>query len=108
MEFTILGSGGALRIPRACCNCTICEEAREKGFPYKRLGTSLFLHDEAILFDTPVDINEELNIHKIYDVKSIFYSHWHPDHTLGCNIVEILREGCKEKKLLKFICRKME
>lgn len=45
MRFTILGSGGAIRIPRAGCTCSICEEARQKGFPYKRLGQSLFLHD---------------------------------------------------------------
>lgn len=83
MKFTILGSGGAIRIPRACCSCKVCKEARLKGFPYKRLGQSLFLHEDSILFDTPEDINEELNIHNVDEVKHIFYSHWHPDHTLG-------------------------
>lgn len=98
MDFTILGSGGALRIPRACCSCRICKEARLKGFPYKRLGQSLFLHDEFILFDTPEDINEELNIHSIKDVKHIFYSHWHPDHILGCRIIETLRSKQSNKE----------
>ncbi len=93
MKFTLLGSGGAVRIPRACCTCSICVEARQKGFPYKRLGQSLFLHDGQVLFDTPEDINEELNCHAINHVDHIFYSHWHPDHTLGCRIIEILTEG---------------
>jgi phosphoribosyl 1,2-cyclic phosphate phosphodiesterase len=97
MNFTILGSGGAIRIPRACCNCNVCIEARAKGIPYKRLGQSLFLHDEHILFDTPEDINEELNLHNIDDVKHIFYSHWHPDHTLGSRIIETLMDSNTNK-----------
>ena len=42
MKFIMLGSGGYIRIPRACCNCKVCKEAREKGYPYKRLGQSLY------------------------------------------------------------------
>lgn len=97
MEFTILGSGGAIRIPRACCSCKVCQEARLKGFPYKRLGQSLFLHQESMLFDTPEDINEELNIHNVEEVRHIFYTHWHPDHTLGCRIIEVLMEDRNDK-----------
>lgn len=97
MKFTILGSGGAIRIPRACCTCKVCQEARGKGFPYKRLGQSLFLHNGSILFDTPEDINEELNNHQIEEVNHIFYTHWHPDHTLGCRIIEVLREDKRDK-----------
>lgn len=92
MKFIMLGSGGYIRIPRACCNCRVCSEAREKGYPYKRLGQSLYLEDENILFDTPEDINEELNHLKIQKVDNIIYSHWHPDHTLGYRIMETLRE----------------
>lgn len=99
MKFTILGSGGAMRIPRATCRCEICEEARKKGFPYKRLGQSLFLHDGQMLFDTPEDINEALNAHGIYQVEKIFYSHWHPDHTLGCRIIETLMDDGLGKQL---------
>ncbi|HBY21514.1 MAG TPA: hypothetical protein DEG71_11020 [Clostridiales bacterium] len=95
MQFTMLGSGGALRIPRACCACKICNEARLKGFPYKRMGQSLFLNESSILFDTPEDINEELNNLNINEVKNIFYSHWHPDHTLGCRIIEVLANDKK-------------
>ena len=93
MKFTILGSGGAIRIPKACCTCDVCTEARLEGFPYKRLGQSLYLHDEGVLFDTPEDINEELNDHKVMDVKHIVFSHWHPDHLLGCRIIESIMDG---------------
>lgn len=93
MKFIILGSGGALRIPRACCKCSVCNEAREKGFPYKRLGQSLYFLDQQIIFDTPEDINEALNCHRIDSVKRIVYSHWHPDHTMGCRIIETLADG---------------
>ena len=93
MKFIMLGSGGYIRIPRACCNCRVCSEARKKGYPYKRLGQSLFLEDENILFDTPEDINEELNHLQIKTVENIVYSHWHPDHTLGYRIIETLRDG---------------
>lgn len=31
MKFIMLGSGGYIRIPRACCNCKVCSEARKKG-----------------------------------------------------------------------------
>ncbi len=36
MKITILGSGGCVSTPRACCNCPVCTEARQKGFPYAR------------------------------------------------------------------------
>lgn len=31
MKLIILGSGGALRIPRVCCKCEICNEAQRKN-----------------------------------------------------------------------------
>ena len=42
MNVIILGSGGCVSTPRACCNCRVCTEARQKGFPYARTGCSLF------------------------------------------------------------------
>jgi phosphoribosyl 1,2-cyclic phosphate phosphodiesterase len=103
MKIKVLGSGGYLRIPRACCQCSTCEEARAKGFPYKRLGQSILVEDEGILFDTPEDINEELNAHCVQEVKHIFYSHWHPDHTAGHRIIETLRDSRTEPPLQVFL-----
>lgn len=88
MNFLILGSGGCTLIPRPCCHCAICREAREEGIPYARTGPSLFLEDINVLFDTPEEIAYQLNRENIQAVDYIFYTHWHPDHTAGMRIVE--------------------
>ena len=88
MEIIILGSGGCVSTPRACCNCRVCTEAREKGFPYARTGCSLFIEDANILIDTPEDINTALNNARIQKVEHILYSHCDPDHTMGMRVIE--------------------
>ena len=91
MEIIILGSGGCVSTPRACCNCRVCTEAREKGFPYARTGCSLFIKDANILIDTPEDINTALNNARIQNVGHILYSHCDPDHTMGMRVIEQLK-----------------
>ncbi|MEM3783970.1 MAG: MBL fold metallo-hydrolase [Candidatus Bathyarchaeia archaeon] len=88
MELIILGSGGATTIPRPGCQCRVCVEARAKGAPYARSSTSMYVSEVNLLFDTPEEIGFQLNREGINDVDYIFYSHWHPDHTLGLRIVE--------------------
>jgi len=88
MKFIILGSGGATTIPRPGCQCRVCEQARIKGIPYSRSGPSLFIQDINLLFDTPEEIAVQLNRERITKVDYIFYTHWHPDHTLGMRIIE--------------------
>lgn len=91
MKIKIIGSGGCVSTPRPCCNCPVCVEAREKGFPYARTGSSLFIEDENILIDTPEDINYSLNNANVKDVEFIMYSHCDPDHTMGMRVLEQLR-----------------
>ena len=91
MNVIILGSGGCVSTPRACCNCRVCTEARQKGFPYARTGCSLFIEDGNILIDTPEDINASLNNSGIQKVEHIFYSHCDPDHTMGMRVIEQLK-----------------
>jgi phosphoribosyl 1,2-cyclic phosphate phosphodiesterase len=88
VELIILGSGGATPIPRPGCRCDVCVEARVKGVPYTRSSASLYVPDVKLLFDTPEDITYQMNREGVNDVDYIFYSHWHPDHTLGLRIVE--------------------
>ncbi len=88
MELVILGSGGATTIPRPGCECRVCTEARVKGIPYSRSGSSMFVEDISLLFDTPEEIASQLNLERIKKVDYIFYTHWHPDHTFGMRIVE--------------------
>lgn len=90
MNLLVLGSGGCTLTPRPGCQCKVCEEARKKGIPYTRTGTSLFLEDVNVLFDTPEEIAHQLNRECIQTVDSIFYTHWHPDHTMGMRVVEQL------------------
>ena len=91
MNVIILGSGGCVSTPRACCNCRVCAEARLKGFPYARTGCSLFIEDANILIDTPEDINVSLNNAHIQKIEHILYSHCDPDHTMGMRVIEQLK-----------------
>jgi len=88
VKLTILGSGGATTIPRPGCGCRVCVEARAKGLPYTRSSSSMYISDINLLFDTPEEIAFQLNREGIKNIDYIFYSHWHPDHTLGFRIVE--------------------
>lgn len=91
MNVIILGSGGCVSTPRACCSCRVCTEARQKGFPYARTGCSLFIEDVNVLIDTPEDINASLNHSGIQKVEYILYSHCDPDHTMGMRVIEQLK-----------------
>lgn len=91
MKAIIIGSGGCVSIPRPLCQCRVCTEAREKGWPYARCGCSLFLEDMNLLIDTPEDISYALNNSDICTVESILYSHIDPDHTMGMRVIEQLR-----------------
>lgn len=109
MELIILGSGGATTIPRPGCQCRVCAEARIKGIPYARSGPSMFILDINLLFDTPEEVSSQLNRERISTVDYLFYTHWHPDHTLGLRIVERMHKfwlgvfvrGEKPKKRVK-------
>lgn len=90
MEIEIIGSGGAIAIPRPGCHCRVCDEARAKGIPYARGGPATFVHGADILFDTPEDITVSLNRAGVDRVQACFYSHWHPDHVMGRRVFEQL------------------
>lgn len=87
MRLKIIGSGGCVSTPRPLCQCNICIEAREKGFPYARCGCSLYIEDANILIDTPEDIADALNHADIKEVEYILYSHIDPDHTMGMRVI---------------------
>lgn len=91
MYFSVIGSGGCTSTPRPLCQCNVCVEARQKGYPYKRCGCSLYLEDCSLLVDTPEDIAAALNNADIKRIDHVLYSHWDPDHTLGMRIMEQLR-----------------
>jgi len=88
MKIMILGSGGTFSIPRACCGCAVCSEARQKGVPYARGGPSIFLEDLKLVIDTPDDLNQLVNREWIMQIDGIMFTHWHGDHTYGLRIIE--------------------
>ena len=88
MRVEILGSGGAATIPRPGCRCRVCVEAREKGGRSARTGPSTFVHGPNILFDTPEESKLQLERAGIGEIAACFYSHWHPDHTMGRRVWE--------------------
>jgi len=57
----------------------------------------MFLHDANMLFDTPEEIAAELESAGIQRVDHLFYTHWHPDHTLGARVLEIMNTRWTEK-----------
>lgn len=91
MIIKIIGSGGCVSTPKPCCSCSVCTEAREKGFPYARTGCSLFIEEGKVLIDTPEDINYALNNGNIDRVDYVLYSHMDPDHTMGMRLFEQLK-----------------
>lgn len=91
MKIKIIGSGGCVSTPRPCCDCRVCKEAREKGFPYARTGCSIYIEEMKLLIDTPEDINYALNHAKVREIESILYSHADPDHTMGMRVFEQLK-----------------
>lgn len=97
MNIKILGSGGCVALPRPTCQCNICMEARKKGEPYKRTGSSLYIEDINIIIDTSEEINYQINRENIFKIDGIMYSHWDPDHSLGMRVIEQLHEGWRYK-----------
>lgn len=101
MKIKIIGSGGCVSTPRPCCNCRVCKEAREKGFPYARTGCSIYIEESKLLIDTPEDINYALNNANITEIEGVLFSHADPDHTMGMRVFEQLRMdwlGCSVGK----------
>ncbi|MBA3348285.1 MAG: hypothetical protein H0T13_06960 [Actinobacteria bacterium] len=88
MKVEILGSGGASATPRPGCVCSVCVEARARGVPYSRTGPSVFVHGPDVLFDTPEESRLQLDRSTVTEIGACFYSHWHPDHTMGRRVWE--------------------
>ena len=66
----------------------MCVEAREIGGRSTRTGPSTFVHGPNIIFDTPEESKFQLERAGIGEIAACFYSHWHPDHTMGKRVWE--------------------
>jgi len=88
MKLKIIGSSGALPFPKPGCSCKDCKKTMEKGIPYERISSSLFICPN-ILIDTPEEVFRRLMQFDIDKLEHVFYTHWHPDHTQGHRIFEM-------------------
>jgi len=48
----------------------------------------VYIHDLDLLIDTPEEIRIQLNRSGINSVRTVLYTHWHPDHTAGVRVFE--------------------
>ena len=90
MRVEILGSGGAATIPRPGLPVPrLRRGARARAAATRARARATFVHGPNILFDTPEESKLQLERAGI-DVRSraCFYSHWHPDHTMGRRVWE--------------------
>ncbi len=58
----------------------------------------MIIEDLGVLFDTPEDIRLQLNRENIKKVDYVFYTHWHPDHTIGVRVFEHICWNFKTNK----------
>ena len=96
MQLIILGSGGAIPVPRPFCQCGVCKKAR-KGVGVRN-HCSAFLSEANFLFDCGEDIKESLNRENIKRIDALFLTHWHPDHTFGLREVLEAHYDFRHKK----------
>lgn len=85
MKLKIMGSSGAHPFPKVGCTCKDCEKAKVKGIPYERISSSMFVFPD-ILIDTPEEIFRRMIKFDINELKHVFFTHWHPDHTQGLRL----------------------
>lgn len=90
MRIMILGSSGNSCTPWPTCDCRICTKARLEGGKDVRYGNHLYLPDSGILTDASEHVFHQLNRFGVMDVRHLFISHWHPDHTAGLRIIQAL------------------
>ena len=90
MKVEILGSGGAVTIPRPGCSCRVCVEAREKGAPYARTGPSVFVHGPDVLIDTPEESKQQLNRSQVTRIGAVGVVAGHSNALVGLPLM--LRE----------------
>lgn len=90
MQIEILGSGGAVTAPIPLGRSAVSQGAQQFGIPYARTGPSVFVHGPNCLIDTPEEAKLQIARSRIQRIDAGFYSHWHPDHTLGCRVWETM------------------
>lgn len=77
-----LGTGASEGIPDPFCNCEVCRKARESGDLREIRGRSAFAIDSHNLIDFGPDAHlasARFGV-PLYELRNIFYTHFHSDH----------------------------
>jgi len=83
-QFTILGCGSSLGIPRIDGNFGKCNPKNKKNFR-SRCSALLTTKNFNLLIDTSPDIRHQFLDNKIRSLDYVFYTHQHADQTHGIN-----------------------
>ncbi|GGF89940.1 MBL fold metallo-hydrolase [Paenibacillus abyssi] len=84
-RITFLGTGDAMGVPRAYCDCKVCEEARASGVN-RRLRSSLLIHDQKsgdTFIDCGPDWGRQMELAGLRSLDRILITHAHFDHIGG-------------------------
>lgn len=89
VDFKILGTAAGTGVPSFFCECAGCKEAREHPELVRtRTGALISTDKEAILIDTPPDLQRQLVREGIRIIDAVFLTHWHYDHFGGIGELE--------------------
>ena len=84
LEFTILGSGSSLGVPRIDGNFGNCDPNNKKNIR-TRCSALLSVKNFNLLIDSSPDVKQQFLQNNVKSLDCIFYTHLHADQTHGIN-----------------------
>jgi phosphoribosyl 1,2-cyclic phosphate phosphodiesterase len=95
MNFTILGCGSSLGVPRLLCDCVVCKSDDKRN---KRTRTAGFVmhKDTHLLIDPGPDFKQQALDNDIRRIDAVVLTHAHSDHFSGINDVKPFMHGRAE------------
>ena len=88
MQFTILGCGSSMGVPRSDGNFGKCDPKEKKNYR-TRCSALIKTKSKNILIDTSPDLRSQLLSNNIKKIDKVFFSHMHADQTHGINDLRV-------------------
>jgi phosphoribosyl 1,2-cyclic phosphate phosphodiesterase len=88
MQFTILGCGSSMGVPRSDGFFGNCDPKNKKNYR-TRCSVLIQTQSENVLIDTSPDLRQQLIKNKVKKIDKVFYSHMHADQTHGINDLRV-------------------
>ena len=96
LNFTILGCGSSLGVPKADGNFGNCNPYEKKNYRTRCSAIITSKHGNTLI-DTSPDLRFQLLKNKIKNIDRVLYSHFHADQTHGINDLRIFYLKNKKK-----------